>query len=338
MNIFSYFKKKGIDTVDASFYRKIKEWTSWYNGKVRNFSFYKVYTGRGTYKRCDRKSLGMAKKLSEDIADLLLNERVTITLDNERTNEFVHKILDKNHFLVQGNDYQERKAYSGTVAYIPYLDNMEITEDGEILSGNIKMNYVDAPNIYPVSWNNGEVTECIFLFPHTVNRKKYVQVKSHLIQGEEYVIENTVLQCVSGSQEGAELPEEEWRKLKPFANMARQVHTGSDKPQFVIDRLNITNNADESNPMGIAIFANAIDILKKLDIEFDSYCNEFLLGRKRIFVAPELLHNVDGTLAFDPEEGIFYNLPEDYDRGKEGLIKDIDMQIRTEAHLSLIHI
>lgn len=301
------------------------------------FPFTKSIQDEGTYKRCDRKSLGMAKKLSEDIADLLLNERVTITLDNERTNEFVHKILDKNHFLVQGNDYQERKAYSGTVAYIPYLDNMEITEDGEILSGNIKMNYVDAPNIYPVSWNNGEVTECIFLFPHTVNRKKYVQVKSHLIQGEEYVIENTVLQCVSGSQEGAELPEEEWRKLKPFANMARQVHTGSDKPQFVIDRLNITNNADESNPMGIAIFANAIDILKKLDIEFDSYCNEFLLGRKRIFVAPELLHNVDGTLAFDPEEGIFYNLPEDYDRGKEGLIKDIDMQIRTEAHSAAIN-
>ena len=171
MNIFSYFKKKGIDTVDASFYRKIKEWTSWYNGKVRNFSFYKVYTGRGTYKRCDRKSLGMAKKLSEDIADLLLNERVTITLDNERTNEFVHKILDKNHFLVQGNDYQERKAYSGTVAYIPYLDNMEITEDGEILSGNIKMNYVDAPNIYPVSWNNGGYRVHLFISTHSKQKE-----------------------------------------------------------------------------------------------------------------------------------------------------------------------
>ena len=31
MNIFNYFRKKGIDTVDASFYRKIDEWTSWYN-------------------------------------------------------------------------------------------------------------------------------------------------------------------------------------------------------------------------------------------------------------------------------------------------------------------
>ena len=64
MNIFNYFKKAGIDTVDASFYRKIAEWVSWYKGNVRNFSFYKVYGGRGTYKRCRRKSMGMAKKLS----------------------------------------------------------------------------------------------------------------------------------------------------------------------------------------------------------------------------------------------------------------------------------
>ena len=48
MNIFNYFKKAGIDTVDVSFYRKIAEWTSWYNSNVRNFSFYRVYTGRGT--------------------------------------------------------------------------------------------------------------------------------------------------------------------------------------------------------------------------------------------------------------------------------------------------
>ena len=75
MNIFNYFRKKGIDTVDASFYRKIDEWISWYNSNVRQFTFYKVYTGRGTSKRCRRKSMGMAKKLSEDIADLLLNGR-----------------------------------------------------------------------------------------------------------------------------------------------------------------------------------------------------------------------------------------------------------------------
>lgn len=337
MNIFNYFKRKGIDTIDASFYRKIQEWVSWYKGNVRNFSFYKIYTGRGTYKRCERKSMGMAKKLSEDIADLLLNERVTITLDDEYTNNYVHKILKKNQFMVQGNDYQERKAYTGTVAYIPYLDSADVTEDGVIRSGIIKINYVDGPNIFPVSWNNGKVQECIFTFPHTVNRKKYIQIQSHLIRNDEYVIENTVLNSMSGSQEGTELKEEEWRQLKPFKNLAKRTNTGSLEPQFVIDRLNITNNADANNPMGIAIFANAIDVLKKLDTEYDSYYNEFLLGRKRIFVAPELLYNIDGTPAFDPDDGIFYSLPEDYDKSQEGLIKDVDMNLRTEEHSKAIN-
>lgn len=336
MNIFNYFKKAGIDTVDASFYRKIAEWVSWYEGNVRNFSFYKVYGGRGTYKRCRRKSMGMAKKLSEDIADLLLNERVTITLDDEATHNFVHQILDDNRFLVMGNDYQERKAFTGTVAYIPYLDNAEITEEGTVISGKISINYVDAPNIFPVSWNNGKVTECIFTFPHTIARKKYVQLQSHLLENGEYVIKNTVLRCDSGSQEGTELPEKKWKQLKPFKELAKEVRTGFSEPQFVIDRLNITNNADENNPMGVAIFANALDTLKKLDIEYDSYCNEFELGRKRIFVRPEMLTNADGTPAFDPGDSVFYALPDD-DANGEGLLKEIDMSLRAEQHSKAIN-
>ena len=336
MNIFNYFKKAGIDTVDASFYRKIAEWVSWYEGNVRNFSFYKVYGGRGTYKRCRRKSMGMAKKLSEDIADLLLNERVTITLDDEATHNFVHQVLDDNRFLVMGNEYQERKAFTGTIAYIPYLDSAEITEEGTVISGKISINYVDAPNIFPVSWNNGKVTECIFAFPHIVARKKYVQLQSHLLENGEYVIKNTVLRCDSGSQEGTELPEKEWKQLNPFKELAKEVRTGSSEAQFVIDRLNITNNADENNPMGVAIFANAIDTLKKLDIEYDSYCNEFELGRKRIFVRPEMLTNADGTPAFDPDDSVFYALPDD-DANGEGLLKEIDMSLRAEQHSKAIN-
>ena len=337
MNIFNYFKQKGIDTVDASFYRKIDEWNSWYVSNVRNFSFYKVHMGRGGYKRCKRKSMGMAKKLSEDIADLLLNERVMITLNDDTTHEFVHQVLEDNHFLVMGNDYQERKAYTGTVAYIPYLKNFTIEQDGKVQDGTIGINYVDARNIYPVSWNNGKVTECIFTFPHTVSGKKYVLVQSHLLKSHEYVIENTVLRCEKGSQSGTELEEREWKLLKPFSALARETRTGSAEPQFVIDRLNIVNNADNSNPMGVAIFANAIDILKKLDVEFDSYCNEFDLGRKRIFVAPELLTDENGNSVFDPDDSVFYSLPEDYEKGENGLLKEIDMNIRAEQHSKAIN-
>lgn len=339
MDIFSYFRRKGIDTLDVTFYRKIEEWKSWYNGNVRNFSFYRVYTGQGSYTKRKRKTMGMAKKVCEDIADLLLNERVKFVFSDDATGAFVQEVLDENQFLVFGNDYQERKAYTGTVAYIPYLYDAEIEADGAVTSGKIGINYVSAGNIYPVSWQRGKVTECIFTFPHTVNRKKYIQVQHHKLENGLYVIENTVLEAVTGSREGKELKREEWKQLRPFRNLTARIETGSPDPQFVIDRLNIVNNADadESNPMGIAIFANAIDTLKKLDIEFDSYCNEFELGKKRIFVAPEMMKNIDGSMAFDPEDTVFYKMPDDYDKEKEGLIHEVDMQIRTESHSKAIN-
>ena len=89
--------------------------------------------------------------------------------------------------------------------------------------------------------------------------------------------------------------------------------------------------------MVVAIFANSIDVLKKMDIEFDSYSNEFELGRKRIFVSPELLHNSDGTRAFDPDDGVFYSLPEDYDRGKDPMLSDVNMELRAEEHSKAIN-
>lgn len=118
MNIFEYFKKKGIDTIDSSFYSKIAMWDSWYRANVKRFHQYRVYHGTGQYERCHRKSLGMAKKICEDISDLLLNERVTITIKDETTAKFVRSVLDAANFTVQGNEYQERKAACGTVAYV----------------------------------------------------------------------------------------------------------------------------------------------------------------------------------------------------------------------------
>lgn len=341
MNIISYLQSRGIDTVDSSFYRRIEEWQSWYKGRVKGFSFYRVYSGQGTYNKRRRKSLGMAKKVSEDIADLLLNEKVVITIDDTATDEFVQNVLKRNRFLVVGNDYQERKAYTGTAAYIPFLDNMEIDEAGNVHSGEISINYVSGLGIYPVSWHNGIVTECAFAFTKTVNRKKYVHIQLHVLEAGKYVIENAVLECQSGSKEGKELRPEEWRQLKPFENLAQKIYTDSSEPQYVIDRLNIVNNADddESNPMGIAIYANAIDVLKKLDTEYDSYSNEFELGRKRIFVAPEMVTYKDGSPAFDPEDTVFYKFPDDYkgNDGKEGMIHEVDMTIRADEHSKAIN-
>lgn len=337
MNVFEYFKKKGIDTLSNSFYARIDVWDSWYKSNVRKFHQYRIYGGQGAYTRRHRHSLGMAKKVCEDMANLLLNERVKITVSDKTTDAYVKQVLSANNFTVLGNEYQERKAATGTTAYIPYLKDAEINESGEIQSGTVGINYVEARNIFPTSWENGVVKECIFVFPKTCNRKKYAQFQYHRLISGLYVIETSVVECTSGT--GKELTPEEWNRLPAFQGLVPRTETGSDKPQFVIDRLNIVNNADEddSNPMGVPVFANGIDILRKIDLEYDSYANEFDLGRKRIFVSPEMLEDKDGNPTFDTDDTVFYRLPEDYLKDSKEPMKEINMELRIEEHSKAIN-
>ena len=174
MDIIKYLNKNEFDTVDRTFYSRIAVWYSWYKADVRRFHRYRVYRGSGSYVNCHRKSMGMAKKLCEDIADLLLNERVQITLADEKANAYVEDVLQKNNFGVLGNEYQERKAYCGTVAYVPYIRDMVVDGDGNVVGGGgVSINYVTAKDIYPLSWENGVITEVAFLFATTFRNKKY---------------------------------------------------------------------------------------------------------------------------------------------------------------------
>lgn len=342
MNVFAYLKKKGIDTVDSSFCSQIKLWDSWYHGSVAKFHHYRIYNGSGKHTNCRRKSLGMAKKVCEDVADLLLNEKVKITIGDTKTSEFVNKVLKDANFSVKGNELQERKAACGTVAYVPYLTDMEIDEAGNVISAKVKIDYVVARSIYPTAWENGRIMECLFVFEKTYKRKKYAHMQFHKMEptengGFQYVIENSVVLASDGA--GKDLTEEEWNKVPCFQGLAPRVETGSDKPQFVIDKLNIANNVDEddTNPMGVSLYANACDVLSKIDLEYDSYANEFDLGRKRIFVAPEMLTNAKGEQVFDPNDTVFYQLPEDFFKDSREAMREVDMKLRVTEHEDAIN-
>ena len=138
---------------------------------------------------------------------------------------------------------------------------------------------------------------------------------------------------------GKELTEAEWNKIPHFEGLAPRVETGSNKPQFVIDKLNIANNVDEddTNPMGVSIFANSVDVLAKIDLEYDSYANEFTLGRKRIFVAPEMLTDANGSQVFDPDDSVFYQLPEDFFKDSKEAMHEVDMSLRVQEHEQAIN-
>ncbi len=329
MTIQQYLKKIGFDTVDMSFYSQIEQWQQWYQGKVKKFHNYEAYNGKQKV-MCERLSLQMAKKVCEDWANLLMNEKVTITIEGDREQQFIDTVLENNNFIVKSNESQEYKAAYGTVAYIPYMQNVEVLQNtGEVIGANIKdihINYVTGDFIFPLSWENGKIKECAFGAVKVIEGKEYFYLQMHTLEHNDYVITNLLFDNTNGQM----LEIENINSVKGFENVAKRIVTKTNKPQFVIDRMNIVNNINKNNPMGIAVFANSIDVLKAIDIVFDSYNNEFILGRKRIMVAEEALQIENSKMIFDPTDMAFYRLPEGIN--DDNFIKEIDMSLRANEH------
>lgn len=319
MNIQKKLKELGFNCVPDRFYKLVGVWKSWYDGCVEDFHNYTVYNGI-EYLECQRYTTGAAKKVSEDWGNFLLNEKVAITLGSKKEQEFVSRVLEENNFRVKGNEMQERKAGLGTVAYVPRVEGLSVAEGtGEVLrSGSIKLDYCTAPMIYPLSWDNGIVRECAFVSEEKIKGKEYTYFQIHCLKDGKYVIENRIFEYSR---------EVELSSVPGYENVPVSVRTNSDKPQFVMDRMNIAN-PDAENPMGIAVFANAIDQLKGVDIAYDGYVNEFVLGKKRIVVKPEATKDLNGKPVFDARETVYYVLPEDGSNGS--IMEQVDMKLRTQ--------
>ena len=109
MNIFEKLKERGFDTVPESFYTTIGVWKSWYEGEVKDFHRYKVFNGQN-HVQCRRYTMGMAKKVCEDWANLLMNEKVKITLEGTKEQDFFDSVCADNNFAVKISEMQELKA------------------------------------------------------------------------------------------------------------------------------------------------------------------------------------------------------------------------------------
>ena len=327
LDIFGKLKELGFKTCPEDFYGHVDEWKEWYDGDVESFHHYRVYNGQKTIE-CERYGLGMAKKICEDWANLLLNEKVKITLEGEKEQEFFDKVCKDNSFEVKANELEELTFFGGTTAIIVRAVDVPVNEQsGEVAgSGRLVLDYAYMPNIYPLTWENGKISQCAFATKKVDGEDEYMYVQIHRLNDSgTYDIENYLFRC-----ENDVMSEVPLNTIDDLADVAEKVNTGEEERMFVINRPNIVNNIDPSLPLGISVYANAIPQLKGVDIAYDSYVNEMIMGKRRIIVKAEALTSVDGNPTFDPDDVIFYALPEDSSSGSEAtMINPINMDIRS---------
>lgn len=108
MTLEDFFKQIGYDIGNLKKGQEaIKNYMNWYNGYIEEFHKYYVYNGEQKVYR-NRYSLNIAKMICENFADLIMNEKVTITLDNDESNRVINDILTKNKFNIRANQAIEK--------------------------------------------------------------------------------------------------------------------------------------------------------------------------------------------------------------------------------------
>ena len=148
MKLEEFFKFRGYDIQDIIKYKeKNSEYLGWYRGFVDKFHRYYTYNGeRKVYK--NRYTLGMGKTICENFASFLMNEKVKITLGDDKSTEILNDLLTKNNFFVKSNQGIEKTFALGTGCFL-----LSLNKDSQY----VKIQFVDADNIYPL-------TVCVWIF------------------------------------------------------------------------------------------------------------------------------------------------------------------------------
>lgn len=299
---------------------KIVEWKSWYSGKVKKFHRYTIYNGKKRVPM-ERMTLGMPKKVCEDWANLLMNEKTDIVLPNEADQKTLNNILSATKFWKKANGAVEKYMALGRGAIVEGVKNLTYNENGDILTnGEVTIQLINGEKIYPITFENDTLTECAFVNENPGKTILSIHIKD---ENEEYVIHN--IEC-SGNIANKTLIYNEETDHTIF-------YTRSKTAWFQYLKPNIENNIDINSPEGISIYANAIDILKSVDLTYDTLYNELNLGRKRIFISSRNLQvdpvTGDALPVFDQNDIEYYALPENED-GKNIITNDTQ-ELRVEA-------
>lgn len=282
---------KSVVNFDYNFYSDIDEWLNWYNGDIPSFHCYEFYNGLDVIK-CKMARLYMAKQVCADVTSMAFNENVIINIEDEETNKAIQGydqsggILGENNFWENASQLYEGSVCAlGTGAFEIYVENLKIVNntikpDKET---QIKIGFIRADHILPITFENKIITEVCFMNEIKINGEDFIDLRAHIKDkdGTYKIINKRVHSDLYGNFIEDELDD----------NTISEFRTGSSIPFFSIVRTAYTNNKDliGNNPLGISIYANALDILRSCDIAYDALQKEVALGQKFIFLNKSML-------------------------------------------------
>lgn len=277
----------------------------------------------GIYKSGKRQMnrLNVAKVLADLFASLTFSEQVDITCGNESCDKYIAEMLNANGFWKNIPSFISGACALGGGVLKVYADK-----------GVPCIEYVHADRFLPALWNGKDIVGAVIESKSQKNGIYYTFFERH----EPGHVTYKLYKSKNSDTIGDEVPVSEL-----YPDLPDEVDYGAQVPMFVYFKPDVSNNAEYDVPLGMSVYANAIDTLYGIDLTYDSFCREVILGKKRIIVPAETLTSYYDSKAgkwiraFDTDDEVYVVFNgEDRENAK---IEDNTAKLRIQEHVDALN-
>ncbi len=303
---------------EIGYYAKIAEWRDWWRGKYAPFHEHRETCAGAAPVRRELYKMGMAKKVCEDWATVLINDRTRLRVENEMISE---RLLGKRDcmdgYLTGGGFWGRLNAFVEQTFALGSGGVFADDAAGDVL----RLHFVSPEWIVPLASEEGQITACAFLGA-----------------GDRDAAVRAVLFWRAEEKDGVTI--NRWRRQWIGRDESGRAYRGTCtahryKP-FAFLTPNLVNPyaAEAAMGLGISVFASAIDNLKGVDLAYNNFCRDLYLGGKKVFMNQNLTQE-DGfgnRIAPDDVAQQLFVTVGDGDLSADAMIVEHNPQLRAEEN------
>ena len=198
-------------------------------------------------------------------------------------------------FLQKLQEYVEYACAMGGEVFKPYVSGDSILIDA-----------VQADCFFPTAFDtSGRMTGAVFVEQIVRGNRIYTRAESHEFMKGREVIRNKAFSSTTNAALGNEIDlasVPEWAEIAPEITISE-----IDRPLFAYFRIPLANNRERHSPLGVSVFANAVQSIRDADEQYNRLLWEYDGGQLAIDVAASAIRKApDGSLSMDKREQRLY--------------------------------
>ena len=347
------FDIKGIPSFQQFYFYGIFVWKWLWKGLYKAWHIIPAPTIKDPNAKRTMYRMNMSKAVCAEMSGLVWGEEcsVNVSMSGKKTdtedplNEFVQKVLCKNAFHQKMQEHIEEGLALGGGALKTWAEIRRDEDGNQTEMAKLMIGYAMADQFVPISWDNAKVTEGVFISRIAKDGWYYTRLEWHKWNGRTYTITNELYRSEIAKGETAAESQDILGIRYPLNEIYPELEPETVVPVseslFTYWRTPIANNVDDNSPLGVSMYANALETLHALDICYDSFVREFRLGKKRIIVPASAVRVV-----VDPQTGETKRYFDANDETYEALqsdnpndlkITDNSVSLRVEEHIGAIN-